>query len=321
MQKEIMSNLASVMTKLDQMTLMDRFLFNETVEDLEVYNLMVEILMNDEISMQERPETEKELRVSPELRQVRLDVIGMDTAGQLYQMEMQKRNTFNLRKRSRYYQSQIDISLLEPGCADFNKLNDLTTILVAPFDIFGYGLYRYTFEEYCQEVPGLRLNDGARRIFINTRGKNPEVFSEEFLDFMKYINKTTDEVAGEAKSAKIQRIHARVNAIKKSEKVGVKLMQAWEEKYYDKLEAREEGLAEGREEGREEGRTEGEQQLLIRQVCRKLRKGMNLQEICEDLEETEEVLEPIFDAAVKFAPEYEETHIWEELKNCQNLQL
>lgn len=35
-------------------------------------------------------ETEKELRVSPELRQVRLDVIGMDEFGEVYQMEMQQ---------------------------------------------------------------------------------------------------------------------------------------------------------------------------------------------------------------------------------------
>lgn len=155
---------ANVITKLDRMNLLDRFLFNETVEDIEVYNAMVEIL-------------------------------------------------------------------------------------VAPFDIFGYGLYRYTFEEYCQEVPGLKLEDGARRIFINTKGNNPEDFSEEFLDFMAYINASTDDVAAKSKSPRIQKIHNRVRNVKRSEKVGVKLMQAWEERYYDKLEAREEGLAEGREEG------------------------------------------------------------------------
>lgn len=65
-----------------------------------------------------------------------------------------------------YYQAQIDVSLLEPGSVDFNKLNDLTTILVALFDIFGYGLYRYTFEEHCQEIPELKLSDGARRILL-----------------------------------------------------------------------------------------------------------------------------------------------------------
>lgn len=305
MNNTISMNLASFMTKLEQMSLTDRFLFNETVEDFEVYNLMVEILLNGEVTMQEWIQTEKEFRISPELRQVRLDVIGMDEAGQLYQMEMQKRNTYNLRKRSRYYQSQIDVSLLEPGCADFNKLNDLTIILVAPFDIFGYGLYRYTFEEYCREIPGLKLNDGARRIFINTHGKNSEQFTEEFLDFMRYINETTDEVAAEVKSTKIQRIHARVSSIRKSEKVGMKIMQAWEEKWYDRKEAREEGLA--------AGRTEGELQLIIRQICRKLRKNLNLQEVCKELEETEEVLGPIYEVAMRFAPEYDETQILKEL--------
>lgn len=43
MNNTISMNLASFMTKLEQMSLTDRFLFNETVEDFEVYNLMVEI--------------------------------------------------------------------------------------------------------------------------------------------------------------------------------------------------------------------------------------------------------------------------------------
>ena len=194
---------ANIKTELDKMNLLDRFLFNETVEDPEVYNAIVEILLEGHVSMIHWTETEKELRVSPQLRSIRLDVISADEEGTLYQMEMQEKNTKNLPKRSRYYQAQIDVSLLEPGCIDFNDLNDLTTILIAPFDIFGYGLYRYTFEEYCQEVSELKLNDGARRIFINTKGNNPEDFSEEFLDLMEYINKTTDVVAEKSTSNKI----------------------------------------------------------------------------------------------------------------------
>ena len=239
---------AEVKTKLDEMTLLDRFLFNETVEDMTVYNDMVEILMGEKIVMVHPPETEKELRVSPQLREVRLDVIGKDENGAIYQVEMQKKNTYSLPKRSRFYQAQIDVSLMKPGSASFHKLNDVTTILVAPFDIFGYHLYRYTFEEYCKEIPGLSLKDGARRIFINTMGENREEFSKEFLDFMEYINVSTDKVAAQSESEKIQRIHERVRWIKTSEKIGVKLMQRWEEL----ANAREEGLEEGRETGRRE---------------------------------------------------------------------
>ncbi len=67
-----------VKTTLDNMNLTERFLFDETAEDQEVYNAMVEIIMGEEITLVNSPETEKELRVSPALRQIRLDVIGTD---------------------------------------------------------------------------------------------------------------------------------------------------------------------------------------------------------------------------------------------------
>lgn len=183
--------------KLEELNLLDKFLFDEAMEDRETYQNVISILLENEIDILEKPETEKELRISPELREVRLDVVGMDQAGKLYYTEMQKQNTGNLIKRSRYYQAQLDVSLLEPGSTDFNLLNDSCFILIAPFDIFGRGLYRYTFESVCRECPDLRLEDGAVRIFINTKGTNRESFSQEFLDFMEYIEKTTDEKAQE----------------------------------------------------------------------------------------------------------------------------
>ena len=45
MQNKRSAILANVIMKLDGMNLLDRFLFNETVEDIEVYNAMVEILV------------------------------------------------------------------------------------------------------------------------------------------------------------------------------------------------------------------------------------------------------------------------------------
>ena len=80
-----------IKTKLDSMTLLDRFLFNETVEDVQTYNDMIEILLDDQVHLIPWTETEKELRVSPELRQVRLDVIGMNELGEVCQMEIIRR--------------------------------------------------------------------------------------------------------------------------------------------------------------------------------------------------------------------------------------
>ena len=50
----------SVMTKLEDLNLEDRFLFSEVMEDKEAYQAAVSILLEDEIRLLEKPETEKE---------------------------------------------------------------------------------------------------------------------------------------------------------------------------------------------------------------------------------------------------------------------
>ncbi len=230
--------------KLKELNLLDKFLFDEAMEDQETYQMVISILMENEVELLGGTETEKELRISSEIRQVRLDVVGMDREGKLYYTEMQKRNTGNLIRRSRYYQAQLDVSLLEPGSIDFNLLNDSCFIMIAPFDLFGKGLYRYTFEEVCRECPELKLEDGAVRVFINTKGTNREDFSQEFLDFMDYITRTIDESAGRSGSGRIKKIHKKICRIRRSEKAGVKFMQRWEELAYAKQDGKEEGIKE-----------------------------------------------------------------------------
>lgn len=288
----------NVITKLEDLNLVDRFLFDEVMEDTESYEALVGILLEREVHLLSRPETEKELRVSPQLRQVRLDVVSMDWYKEIFYTEMQKTDTGNLRKRSRLYQAQLDVSLLEPGTTNFNLLNDSCFILIAPFDIFGKGLFRYTFEGTCRECPELKLNDGAVRVFINTKGNNREEFSQEFLDLMAYITASTDRIAEASDSMRLKVIHKNVKKIKASEKMGVKFMQKWEELAY----------------AREDGRAEGEILKLIRQVCKKLIKGEVAETIADELEEEKGGVEQICRIAEKYAPEYDCRKIYQELR-------
>lgn len=286
-----------VRTPLEELSLTDRFLFAETMDEPEAYEAMVGILLENEITLAGYPQTEKELRVSPGLRAVRLDVVSIDREGRIYFTEMQKTNSGNLIKRSRYYQAQLDVSLLEPGCSDFNRLNDSCLVLVSPFELFGYGLYRYTFRGQCQEVPGLALRDGADRVFINTHGTNREDFSQEFLDFMEYINDTREEVAVRNGSIRLQTICDCVERVRRSEKCGVKYMQRWEEIEY----ARQDGYAEGR------------MLEVIRAVCRKLVKGKDVAQIAEELEKEPEDIARICRVAERYAPAYDQDAICREL--------
>ena len=151
------------------------------------------------------------------------------------------KNTKNLPKRSRFYQSMIDSKLLEPGEKDFNKMNDVYIILIAPFDLFGEGKYMYTFQMTCQESFSVLLNDGATRIFLNTHGTNPEDVSPELVELLHYIENTTQEVADSCTSPRIHKMQERICSIKSSEEVSVRYMQRWEEMEMEKDKARAEG--------------------------------------------------------------------------------
>ena len=60
---------------------------------------------------------------------------------------------------------------------------------------------------------------------------------------------------------------------------------------------------------KEEGREEGREAQLISQVCRKLRKGKNVEQIADELEEDEVRIKAIFDTAEAFFPDYDEEKV------------
>lgn len=66
----------------------------------------------------------------------------------------------------------------------------------------------------------------------------------ELKALLHYFEETTDEVAERSGSQKIQNLQRKINAIKASEDVGVKYMQAWEEKILERQEGFEEGIFE-----------------------------------------------------------------------------
>ena len=100
---------------------------------------------------------------------------------------------------------------------------------------------------------------------------------------------TTEEVSASCTSERIHNIQKRIHAIKSSEKIGVKYMQAWEEKILEQEKAREEGRQEGHASGLREGLT----QKLKEQVEKKVQKGYAAEEIAEMLEEDIETIQKI----------------------------
>ena len=154
------------MKMLGEMTLLDRFLFSEVMSDPEAYTATLQIILRqDELKLLTASQAEKEIKTAPWLRSIRLDVYAVDEYGTVYDTEMQAKQRNDLRKRSRYYQSLIDSSLLGPRTRDFNELNDVCVIMIMPFDLFGLDKYYYTFVPCCKEDKNLELEDGQSGFF------------------------------------------------------------------------------------------------------------------------------------------------------------
>ena len=254
--------------QLNELTLLDRFLFASVMEDDRSLELVLSIIMSEEITLRQPSQVEKEFRTMPWLRSIRLDVYNVDDKNRIYDAEVQEKNTGNLAKRSRFYQALIDSTLLAPGRdVSFHHLPESYLIMITPFDLWGYGKYRYTFRMRCEEQPDLYLEDGIGRIFLNTRGTNDGEVNPELAELLHYMENSTDETAEMCRSEKVRELHRRVSEVKASEEFGVKYMQAWEEKIYERMEGKEEGLAEGVEKGMEKGRELGEKRVSALTQC------------------------------------------------------
>ena len=242
---------------LQELNLLDRFLFSEVMADNEILEDVLEIILGHPVPLKDKAQAEKELRRTPQNKSVYFDVYGEDIRDVAYDMEVQQKNTKDLPKRTRYYNGMIDLNMLHPG-EDYSQLKDAYVIMIMPFDLFGEGKYKYTFHMSCDEISGLKLYDGATRIFLNTHGTDVEGVSEELIQLLRYFEQTTEENAAGSRSRKIEKLQKRVEEIKKNEEVGIRYMNAFEEKMWERREGEMIGKKIGERIGEKRGKKIGE---------------------------------------------------------------
>lgn len=138
-----------------------------------------------------------------------------------------------LPKRMRYYHGLIDTQLLAAG-TEYEKLQNVVIIIILPYDPFGKNRMIYTVQNQCIEDNSVPYEDGAKKIFLYTKGTegNP---SQKLRDMLRYIEETTvDNVTNQ----EIDAIHQLVNRVKRRREVGINYMKSWER---DKM-VRDEGI-------------------------------------------------------------------------------
>ena len=239
--------------KLQDLNLMDRFLFSEVIESAEAYKIILEIILERGINFKGEPVAENEKRKELLGKIARLDVCAIGDDDRVYNAEVQKENENNMHKRMRYYGALMTSKLLPEGTIDYNRLSDLCMIVIAGFDMGGEGKYRYTVRRMYEGYPDKEVYDGEVILYLNTKGKDTAGVSNELIAMLEYFEETTDDKALSSGYERIIRLNEIVSSIKASDEIGVKYMNAYEERMHDIQEAREQGEKTGEERGRTEG--------------------------------------------------------------------
>lgn len=230
--------------KFAELEFRDAFMFTAVMLEPELCRGVLERILGFPIR-NVQVHTEDVIAINPEYRGVRLDVRADDDEGTRYDIEMQTVQEYDLPKRSRFYQGQMDVSSLPPG-TDVRKLPKNFVIFICTFDPFGRGRYRYTYESTCVE-DGVPLGDEAWRIFLSTKGQNEDEVPKSLVDFLHYVDSA--EIPG-TDDELLQHLKTRIAKLKNSRRLEDRYMLF------------EEYLREERTEGWREGQAEGQARML-----------------------------------------------------------
>jgi len=177
---------AEEFTIWEELGISNDFLFGKVMQDPELCRELLQIILPElEIDHVEYPELQKGIRPDADAKSVRLDVYVKDGKGTVYDIEIQVADTKELPKRTRYYQSVIDLQMLDKG-QHYKELKPSYIIFICLCDVFGKRRHIYTFENTCREEKGLLLKDGTVKIFLNADSRKKDA-SRELRAFLDYV--------------------------------------------------------------------------------------------------------------------------------------
>ena len=244
-------------TKFEDLTIQSNFMFKHVMGNKGLCQRFISNVMKCDVVDLEYIETEKELEPYFDSKCVRLDVIVVDRHNNRYNLEMQVRNVIGketklplLPKRARYYQSVMDMDMLQKG-QTYDKLSPLILVFVCAFDLFKEGRYVYTFKSRCLENLDLELANDVTTMFLNANGVAGDV-TPQMVNFLEYVK---TKVPNDAYTRELE---AEVARLKLDKEVRRKYMVLQAELRDTEIVAFEAGEAKGHAAGLAEGLAEGE---------------------------------------------------------------
>ena len=175
-----------------ELTFTDDFMFCKVLTtNLDLCQELLELVLGIKIRRLAPPESQKTINTTYDGRGIRLDVYVEDDSNTVFNIEMQTTIRRGLPRRLRYYQSMIDLDLLERG-ADFRQLKKSYVIFLCLDDPFGHNLPVYQFENLCVQKPDVPLGDDTVKVVVNAAGSRDGI-SDELAGFLNYLSSNTAE--------------------------------------------------------------------------------------------------------------------------------
>ncbi len=249
--KDVYSNDVIPTKTLQDLNMMDSFLFEATTEDMENAKKIAKVIIKRATGHSVENlviEPQKQLKgLSIDKHGIRMDLYMQETSSfqdgattlRLYDIEPNKHYEKDLPRRNRFYQSLIDSKLL-PRNSRYQTLPDLITIWILPYDPFGDDRMIYTIKNMVVENHELVYNDGITKIILYTKGTKGG--SKELKDFLTYMENTTQS---NAVDEELLELHEIISNVKSKEDVGERYMTLQEMIDYEKRDSYVDGHIRG----------------------------------------------------------------------------
>ena len=194
---------------VEELTFTDDFMFGTVMKNKTICKGVIERLLHIKVGKIEYPSLQKMIAPFYESKSIRLDVYVSDSE-RVFDIEIQTSIPPFLPKRTRYYQSLMDVDNLLRG-QSYAELKESYVIFICTQDPFGKDLPVYTFRSVCREDGSIFLDDKSIKVFYNTGAYGKEGESE-LSALLEYLCERR------ATSGFTQRIDALVEKAKRNEK-------------------------------------------------------------------------------------------------------
>ena len=202
--------------RIQSLRLLDDEFMNKVFEDKACAELLLQVILERTDLCVKKVHGQHSLQ-NLQGRSVRLDILAVDEAGRIYNVEVQRSDRGAEAKRARYNSSLIDANVTEPGDA-YEKLNETYVFFITENDVLGENLPIYHVDRIIRET-GKMFNDESHIIYVNSQIKDESALGKLMHDFS-----CTD-----AKDMKYKILADRVRYFKEDEKGVATMCRAMEE--------------------------------------------------------------------------------------------